>query len=340
MKKITALALCLILACSLIACGSQTNTPSGGNNNHLPSVPDDDYNPRDPDEYLYGNVFANSPHKAKWDTGNYGADLYGIWDSSVLPSVFPAEPNSVTSIDRTSFVGKLDKKLGEHPPGQLWTDSETADWEYFYVMFEGTEATFNTLKEALEANFECVDEPENDYGGESLARGDFHAYSQDWYMYMSYYEDGDWDDAANKRISNGTWGFTLYAIPAYHQLPKVIEGVPLPQFGYMMSPANELICYADGDDEYTWLDYDYQTGTASGTVKTYWDSEELLYYGATESDAEAYGQTLLSAGFSNTYNGSEQYYKTYKKDDVSVYVSYNAKSKYVAVRVNSGENWY
>ncbi len=345
MKKIAALLLGIALGASLVACGGDSETPleklGGGGGGGAILTPGDDYNPRDEDQYLYRSVFASSPHKDQWDTGSYGADLDGIWDSSVLPSVFPAQPSSVTEIDRTSYVGALDKKMSGNPPGYLRSGGDEADWSYFYVMFEGTEDTFRTLTEELSRNFECVDDPENNWGMEdALLRGDFHAYSKDWYFYMSYYEDGDWDDALGRRVANGTWGFTLYAIPAYHTLPKQVEGVPLPQFGYLMGMEPILMCYDDGDDDYTLLDYDYEEGRADGRVRAYWSTSELYYYGMSESEADAYGASLIGLGFELTYDSYNSYDKRYEKDGVEVSVSYVADAKYVDISVHSGDGWY
>ncbi len=348
MKKLLALLLIFAMIFSMAACGvleatkpedtkpgNNGNEPSGGGSNVKPTG--DDYNPRDPEQYIYRNVFANSPHKDKWETGPSGADLYGIWDQSVLPAVFPTQPEGVTDIDRTGFVGKLDEKWSSGSFGELVFDEDTTDYEYFYVMFEGTEATFEALKDALKANFICHDNAQSDvFSG--ARRGRFNAYSTDWYLYFSYTEGGDYDWETDTFTPSGEWSFTLNAIPAYYQLPKVVQGIALPQFGMIMWDEKILQCYDEGDEEYTYLDYDYQTGTADGTIKTYWANEEMRYYGATEAQFREYCQDIQAAGFTGGQDGGTNV--RYKKDGVEVNIRYEAEYGYMYLWIVYGEYWY
>ena len=127
MKKLLALLLTLAMVFSLAACGNKKDKPSGdeknntdssysdGENNDNPDggsgsdgggsvvTPDEEYNPYDPEQYIYRSVFANSPYKDQWDTGRSGAELDGIWDSSVLPDKVPEKPSTVTEVDRTEL---------------------------------------------------------------------------------------------------------------------------------------------------------------------------------------------------------------------------------------------
>ncbi len=310
--------------------------PGGGGNSIV--RPGDDYNPYDPEQYIYRNVFANSPYKDQWDTSRYGADVSGVWDSSVLPSVFPAKPDSVTAIDRTEFVGLLDEKISNYPPGDLYVevdyDTEERPWTYFFVMFEGTEDTLNTLIEDLEENFECRDERENNWGDDRIA-GEFHAYSTDWYLWLRYSQDLDW--SSDERVVTENFSFTLYAMPVHHQLPKVVEGVPLLQVGYLMSAVTYVVGYSDGDDDYTYLDYDYQTGTPSGAMKENWTSEEIVYYGVKMADLESYVTQLVNAGLT-MQSSSTGYYWWFQKGDINVTVSYDETYKSATIYVQLG-NW-
>ena len=131
MKKILALLLSIMMMFAFVACNN-TEDPdnsggggggdSGGGGGNPIVTPGDDYDPDDPEQYIYRSVFANSPYKDQWDTSRYGADVSGVWDSSVLPSVFPTKPDSVTAIDRTEFVGLLDEKIAYNPPGELYVE--------------------------------------------------------------------------------------------------------------------------------------------------------------------------------------------------------------------------
>lgn len=349
MKKLIALLLGLMMAFSLVACGDPSgNTGGGGGDSGGGSsgdnpivTPGEDYDPNDPNQYIYREVFADSPYKAQWDTSRWGADISGVWDSSVLPDKIPEKPSTVTEVDRTEYTGKLDQKLGSTPPGKLTVDydyeSDVKPWEYYMVMFEGTTDTFNTLVADFEQNFECHDD-RYDGIGETRVRGDFHAYSTDLYVYMSYQEGGSYNSETYEFEGDGTMSFSIYAIPVHHQLPKFVEGVPLMQAGYLMWADTYLTYWGEGDDDYTEIPYDYQTGTATGTVKEYW-GVDFDYYGATVTDADAYGSQLMTAGFTRTTNDNSPYYKIYEKDDIQVIVQYDDEYKCVMVSVQT-ENWY
>ena len=350
MKKILALLISLMMMFAFVACNN-TEDPdnsgggggggSGGGGENPIVTPGDDYDSDDPEQYIYRSVFANSPYKAQWDTSRSGAELDGIWDSSVLPDKVPEKPSTVTEVDRTEYVGKLDNKITSRPPGKLSVDydyeGDEKPWEYYMVMFTGTMDTFNTLVADLETDFACNDD-RDDSIGETRFKGELHAYSTDLYVFISYQENGSYNNDTYEFEGDGTIWFTLYAMPVHHQLPKVVEGVPLMQAGYVMYGDNVLMCYGEGDDDYTELPYDYQTGTATGTVKENW-GVELEYYGATTADADAYGTQLTNAGFTRVTNDSDPYYKKYTKDNIEVIVQYEADSKYVAVNVQT-ENWW
>ncbi len=341
MKKLVALLLGLMMALSLVACGDPSGNTGGGGGGNTPIVIPRDYDPDDPEQYIYRSVFANSPYKDQWETSKWGAEIDGVWDSSVLPDKIPEKPSSVTEVDRTEYTGMLDDKLGNNPPGKLYIDydydGDGKPWEYYMVMFTGTIDTFNTLVADFETNFACYNDSDNSIG-ETRFKGEFHAYSTDLYVYMSYQEDGSYNSETYEFEGDGTVWFTIYAIPVHHQLPKLVEGVPLMQAGYVMWHDTYLMCYGENDDEYTELQYDYQTGTATGTVKEYW-GVEFVYYGATTADADAYGSQLMTAGFTRATNENEPYYKIYEKDDIQVIVQYDDDYKCVNVYVRT-ENWY
>ena len=309
-----------------------------GGNGENPVLPiGDDYDPSDPEQYIYRSVFANSPYKDQWDTSRYGADVSGVWDSSVLPSVFPAKPDSVTAIDRTEFVGLLDEKIANSPPGELYVevdyDTDERPWTYFFVMFEGTETTLNTLIADLAENFECRDDREDNWGDDRIS-GELHAYSTDWYLWLVYSQDLDW--SSDERVVTENFSFTLYAMPVHHQLPKIIEGVPLLQVGYLMSAVSDVTGYSDGDDDYTYLDYDYQTGTPSGSMKENWTTDEIVYYGVKMADLESYATQLVNAGL--TLQSSNDGYWWFKKGDINVTVRYDETYKSATIYVQLG-NW-
>ncbi len=340
MKKILAILLSIMMMFAFVACNDtedSDNSSGGGGGDPRSIVNNSDYDPTDPEQYVYRNVFENSPHKDKWDTGRYGADVSGVWDSSVLPDVFPAKPDSVTAIDRTEFVGLLDEKISNNPPGDLYVevdyDTEERPWTYFFVMFEGTEATLNTLIADLEENFECRDDREDNWGDDRIM-GKLHAYSTNWYLFLSYSQDLDW--SSDERVVTENFSFTLYAMPVHHQLPKVIEGIPLLQVGYLMDAVSDVTGYSEGDDDYTYLDYDYQTGTPSGVMKENWTTGEMVYYGVKTADLESYKTQLVNAGL--TLQSSDDGYWWFKKGDINVTVSYNEIYKSATIYVELG-NW-
>ena len=350
MKKLLALMLSILMVFTFVSCNKKKDSDksddndkgigSGGGGNSI-VTPGEDYDPDDPEQYIYRSVFANSPYKDQWDTSKWGAELDGIWDSSVLPDKIPEKPSTVTEVDRTEYVGKLDNKITSRPPGKLSVDYDyeggEKPWEYNMVMFTGTMDTFDTLISDFETDFECRDE-RDDSIGETRFKGEFHAYSTDLYVFISYQENGSYNNETYEFEGDGTIWFTLYAIPVHHQLPRLVEGVPLMQAGYVMWSDNHLLCYGEGDDDYTELPYDYQAGRATGTVKEYW-GVEFEYYGATADDAENYGSQLMSEGFTRTTNESNPYYKVYTKGDIQVVVQYDDQYKYVSVKVQT-ENWW
>ena len=345
MKKILALLISFMMVFALVACNN-TEDPdnsggggggSGGGGGNPIVTPGDDYDPNDPEQYIYKSVFANSPYKDQWDTSRYGADISGVWDSSVLPSVFPTKPDSVTAIDRTEFVGLLDKKIAYNPPGELYVevdyDTDERPWTYFFVMFEGTEATLNTLIADLAENFECRDDREDSWGDDRIS-GELHAYSTEWYLFLKYSQDLDW--SSEERVVTENFSFTLYAMPVHHQLPKVVEGVPLLQVGYLMNAVTHVTGYSDGDDDYTYLDYDYQTGTPSGAMKENWTTDEIVYYGVKLSDVESYATQLVNAGL--TLQSSSNGYWWFKKGEINVTIRYDEAYKSATIYVQLG-NW-
>ncbi len=320
--------------------GGGSGTGGGGSS---VVTPPEDYDPRDPEQYIYKSVFANSPYKDQWDTGYNGADLYGIWDQSVLPEGFPTKPDSVTEIDRTSYVGVLDGKLheGGRQLGVLWVDD--TDYQEYYVMFTGAEATFTDITTQLQQNFVCFDDREDGWGSEDRIEGYYYAFSNDWYLYMSYGEEREWSDETNDFVLTGAWSFTLYAIPKYYQLPKVCQGVNLPDFGYFINDVYSIQSWSEGDEDVAWLDYDYQAGTVTGTLGEYWASEELRYYGVVESQMRTYCESLVSAGFEKTEDGTNEYsqiYLRYKKGDLIVKIDLHTSTSELIIRVEYGDVWY
>ncbi|MBO5304621.1 MAG: hypothetical protein J6A99_02975, partial [Clostridia bacterium] len=121
-----------------------------------------------------------------------------------------------------------------------------------------------------------------------------------------------------------------------HQLPKIIEGVPLLQVGYLMDPVSDVTGYSDGDDDYTYLDYDYQTGTPSGSMKENWTTEEITYYGVKMADLESYATQLVNAGL--TLQSSSDGYWWFKKGEINVTVRYDETYKSATIYVQLG-NW-
>ena len=65
MKKLIALLLGLMMAFSLVACGDPSGNTGGGGSGgggggNNPIVIPDDYDPYDPEQYVYKSVFANT----------------------------------------------------------------------------------------------------------------------------------------------------------------------------------------------------------------------------------------------------------------------------------------
>ena len=86
MKKLIALLLGLMMAFSLVACGDTSGNTGGGGSggggggNNPIVTPGEDYDPNDPNQYIYREVFADSPYKDQWDTSRLGQNstVFGI----------------------------------------------------------------------------------------------------------------------------------------------------------------------------------------------------------------------------------------------------------------------
>lgn len=348
-KKIIVLFISALMILSLAGCkkkkgqdDSGGNNPGGGSNNNINDIiKDPEYNPSDPTQYIYKSVFENSPYKEQWKTSRRGAYIYNIWDSSVLPDVFPSKPDSVTSVDRTSFVGLLDEKIEYRAPGELYIevdyDTDAKPWTYYYVMFEGNESTYNDIISDISQKFEYENERES--GWDDRLIGDLYAYSKEWYLYLRYSQNINWGDSGY--VTTDEFSFTLYAMPVHHTLPKQVEGLLLPQFGYLLNGVFDLIGYESGDDDYTYTSYNFETGTANGSLKSNWSTSEINYYGGTKEDAESYGEYLISQGYEKTYDSrtynEDSYYLTYKKGEMTVDVQYNSDGKKVSIWVTFGD---
>ncbi len=354
MKKILTILFSIIMILALVGCkknkkpvgsggnsennGTENNGGTGNGGGNTVVKPGDDYDPYDPEQYIYKSVFANSPYKDQWDTSKSGATLDHIWDSSVLPETFPKKPSSIIEVDHTGYVGKYDYKYGSYPPGRLYYEYEKNDekyWEYYTVLCTGTKETLDSLIEDMSDNFECYDE-RDDGIGETRFGGELHAYSKNLYIFIQYYENGSYNLDTFEFEGDGTVTYTLYAMPALHQLPKIVEGIPLLQVGYMMYPLDYITCYNDGDDDYTFIDYDFKTGKADGTLKENWTTEEISYYGAKMTDIENYQTQLINAGFSLQFG--DYNYWWYTKGDINLVIQYDTDYKCASVTVLVG-NW-
>ncbi len=337
MKKLIAMIIGLMMAFSLVACGDPSGNTGGGGGGNNPIVIPEDYDPDDPEQYIYRSVFANSPYKDQWDTSENGAELDGIWDSSVLPNCFPDKPSSVTEEYSTEFVGKLDEKgYYSSSPGKLDTDGED-DYTYYLVMFQGTQDTLDAIIADLSENMAIHDERDPE-----RIRGSLHAYSTDWYVYCSYYDGGEYDRDTYEWISDGIVEFHLYATPAYYQVPRVVCGINLPQTGYLMYKVDSLWHISGEDyDETDEIEYNYQTGVASGPIKEYWSTFEISYYGADQTVFDAWFEYLEDEGFeiASEDTSSSLWYKYFTNDDVTVRISYDAEYASHSLEIYKGQ-WY
>ena len=86
----------------------------------------------------------------------------------------------------------------------------------------------------------------------------------------------------------------------------------------------------------TYLDYDYQTGTPSGSLKENWTTDEIVYRGVKLSDVESYATQLVNAGL--TLQSSNNGYWYFKKGEINVTVRYDEAYKSATIYVQLG-NW-
>ena len=92
---------------------------------------------------------------------------------------------------------------------------------------------------------------------------------------------------------------------------------------------------------YTYTEYNFATGTASGALKDNWSTSDIQYHGATLANAESYAQYLVSQGYEKTYDSRDYdattYTLTYEKGDISVDIRYYADQKYMELWVTCGD---
>ncbi len=345
MKKLLLTILMIVMAISLIACGDSDNGGTGGGTPGITPGGDggnqQEYDPYDPEQYIYKNVFANSPYKDQWTTGKSGADLMNIWDNSILPNIIPEKPASVTEVDYTSYTGVLDQKYSSGSFGKFYFEEGQTDFEFYTLIFDGTEETYNELLEHFSKIFICYNDSEDHHY--SQKRGYLHCYSKDWYAYLHYTEDGEYDWETNVFTPSGMWRFSLNITPAYFKLPTKFQGISLPQYGMLTCTYNIIACYNDGDDEYTYVEYDFMTEKYKEPVKEYWYTGELEYYGVEKEDVEKYCNQLLIEGLVcefQSVNEYGEYQKRFDKNNVKVRVVYYESQKQLVVSIAYGEYWF
>ncbi|MCL2107380.1 MAG: hypothetical protein FWH26_10050 [Oscillospiraceae bacterium] len=276
MKKILALALALLLALGLFACGGTDEgggTPAGNNSKDKSDTP------------------VNLKMPEGWDENPYGWWIEGKWDSSVLPDCVPNEIAGV-EVDQTTYKTKAQDTLsGSYDVGAM----SFPDKGY----------------EAWGLSFYCTDEQLAAFAAEMTGKGFLGGQTGD-----GSYPEYEWAGNgyyAFMRVNNyamheGYGNLAMFSItPAdAHPRPKAFQGTKLPDIGMVLWDYSDGVGYgwdAQGEVENFW-----NVITDKGALPAEGWGFWLEYFGTTEEQARAYVQDMTRQGWTIDYENTEYGY--------------------------------
>lgn len=302
MKKFLALALALMMALSLAACGGK-DAPSGGGQQggSAGGVTQKDLDDADKAMEILEAMIPEG-----WDENPYGAYIYKVWDEEFLPDCFPA-PIQGIEVDQTFFKDyEHDTLNGSYDVGPLSYENKE-DYREYGVRFYATEAQVDEFIAALEAK--------GFTGGQVSDRDsewwEFYYYNNDgWFMYLFFNTNDDQDGKFDGALSAS-------ATDSVFPLPASVDGIPLPQKGMTSYDYTKYYAIQDYNGD---TDFNLATDPLPSELYVAWFS----YYGAVMQDAKDYAQQLVGQGWElqNESEDGNTYYSMLLKDGVYAVSNY------------------
>lgn len=311
MKKTLAIALALMMLLSLAACGGNKTTAgqkepaSGGAASNDGALTDKDI--EDVDKAI--EALESMIPEGWTDGGNYASSIYKVWDDAFLPDAcFPA-PIAGTEADGTYFKDYGDDTInGDYSVGPLWYESKD-DYRTYRVTFYATDDQL--------AEFIAGVETKGLKGGQ-VNDGAWREYNyggNGWFMYIFFNtndnQDGKFAGCVTATATDDLW-----------ELPKSIDGIPLPQTGVIGHDCSSYTIFDANNDE---VEFDLAGDALPDNSYAAW----FNYYGVTMQDAKDYAQQLVGLGWELQYESEDEdvYCSNLHKDGVyavSNYLGYEA----------------
>lgn len=240
-----------------------------------------------------------------WQTGNNYYDyIYGVWDTAVLPSWFPAQPADI-EVEEMQYKSKTQQTItGTTDVG--YVDFDETPFVQIGLAFFCSQATFEEYCVSLEAAG-MVGGLESDYPYMT------YYYYGNGYTLVTYFNTNDNKDGAYEGNA-----YTKFA-PVEYKNPKTFRGTALPQFG--ITCIDCLSHYTYFNDNVDAVDYDLSKddGVLDGEYWAAW----FRYAGCTDDDLRSYAAGLESSGWKKLYDGVDEggygYYVFLEKDGVYAY---------------------
>ena len=308
MKRILALLISLMMVFALVACnntedpgGSGGGTGGGSGGGGGGGTPQAET-----------HIYDGSPHAESWRDGASYDYIDGVWDSSVLPDIFPTQPTTGTIDDITTYyIAKDDPKHTTYAIAEVSFPDE--NYYYYEVGFLGNEAHQTYLVDALTQKGFFIDYDDS-WGNNRLF---INAFSSDYYVNIRRFDSDENPECP--------YEFDCYIVPKQMSFPvSSFNGVPLPDFGYITSEYD--LMYMKYETDYSDFE-DVKFDVA--TTNPWYFSFDLE--GVTAANHTAYINRLVSDGWVLQSNGY------YTKGTMTVDVDYNAEDGSLEVEAASDE---
>ena|GEM_PF-2463520 len=326
MKRFISILLVIILSASILAsCGkaddntssgndSKTTTKESGNADSGDEAWDEDIDWDEVDDAI--NELDDYLKSLGWTDSDYGASVYGVWDSSVLPACVPTEPTGGVKVDRTEYKQLHHETFSENYHVGKINFADKA-YERWMVMFACTETQLEEFVNGLGINgFESI------YYDNDWSSDEYDFWGSGYYAYMTV--NDSWDENS-EYPKNVTFEITY---DNYNKHPKTFQGTKLPDFGIVCEPYNELtgIGWNETDGEWEDVGEFWDAHKDSGTLPSDW-SVWFNYFGVTLQQGKDYVQQLVSEGWTIAYEqedkdweGRDVYYAQLNKDGITAAV--------------------
>lgn len=247
-----------------------------------------------------------------WDENTYGAYIYDVYDSDVLPDCIPEQIEGTLVYDTSLKDYEHDVINGNYGVGPIYYESHE-DYRQYGVSFYANKEHLEQFIAELEANgmHGYMDGDEEAFGSGLWWEGFYGG--NGWAIYLMYNtnddHDGEYDGCLN-----------VAATEDLYELPESIAGIPLPQTGIVTYDYN-YYTIQDFTNGYEDKDFDLKTDAFPAEYYAAW----FDYYCVARQDAVDYFETLVNNGWALEYEYSDEeddYCMVLKKDNVYAIVDY------------------